>query len=167
MTPSVGLHYNTADLCDKCGDQAKVCHAPWLSLGGRRTAWGAAACLRTFEDTALLRRALGRPGGGRLLVVDAGGSLRVALLGEKMARLGMENGWAGVIIHGAVRDADQLAQLDFAVFALGKVPARAGNAGNGLEDIPVTVGDTVFSPGDFVCVDSDGVVAIPGRTADV
>ncbi|MEP6722736.1 MAG: ribonuclease E activity regulator RraA [Variovorax sp.] len=156
------MEASTADLCDKFGAQVQVCCAPLHSFGARRSAQGAIACLRTFEDAALLRDMLDQPGHGRVLVVDGDGSIRVALLGEKIARLGKANGWSGVVINGAVRDVDQLKQIDLAVFALGKAPMRGGNLGGGEQGIPVRFGGTDFLPNDFICLDADGLVVIPG-----
>lgn len=122
---------------------------------------GLLACMRTFEDAALLRELLERPGEGRILVVDGGGSTRVALLGEKMAQLGQRNGWAGVLIRGAVRDVEALQLIDFGVFAMAKVPARGGSSGVGEIDETLVFDGVRFSPGDILCVDADGVVIVP------
>lgn len=154
------VRFSTADLCDKFGQETQVC-VPLVSFGGRRAVSGRIATVRTFEDAALLRDLLGQPGDGRILVADAGGSLRVAVLGEKMARLGTAKGWQGVVINGAVRDVEQLASIDFAVFALGKVPMRGGSAGIGDRDLEVTFGGVAFKPGDFICADSDGIAVMP------
>lgn len=156
------MEANTADLCDRFGDQVQVCNAQLHSFGARSTAQGTIACLRTFEDAALLREMLGQSGHGRVLVVDGGGSIRAALLGEKMARLGKANGWSGIVINGMVRDVDQLQQIDLAIFALGKVPTRGGNAGTGEQGIAVRFGRTDFLPNDYICMDADGVITIPG-----
>jgi len=119
------------------------------------------ACVRVFEDAALVRNQLEQPGEGRILVVDAGASLRVAVLGDRMARLGSDNGWRGVVINGAVRDADRLAAMDIAIFALGTAPARGGNSGAGECGAKVSFGEVVFVPGHFICLDHDGVVVLP------
>ncbi len=154
------VHLSTADLCDKFGHEAQVC-APLVSFGGRRAAWGRIATVRTLEDAALLREVLGQPGEGRILVADAGGSQRVAVLGDRMAQLGRANGWQGVVIHGAVRDIEQLAAIDFAVFALGRVPLRGGSAGIGERGLEIAFGGVAFKPEDFVCADADGIVVVP------
>ena len=147
----------TADLCDRLSADAHVCLAPMRSFGGRRAVAGRIATVRTFEDAARVRQQIALPGEGRILVVDAGGSLRAAVLGDNMARLGLHNGWAGVLLYGAVRDVDELAALDFAVFASGSVPARGANEGTGEVDTQVTFGGAVFRPGDFIAIDGDGV----------
>ena len=156
---------STADLCDHFGESIAVCNVPLSSFGARRTASGRLACLRTFEDAALLRQMLGQPGEGRILVVDGGGSLKAALLGENMARLGAMNGWKGVVVNGAVRDVEALMQIDFAVLALGRSPRRGGKVGTGAQDIEVSFGGVTFVPGRFLCLDSDGLVVMPDEPA--
>ncbi len=151
----------TADLCDRLGEQARVCHLPWRSYGGLQAAGAPMACVQAFEDAGPLRALLDTPGQGRILVVDAGGGLRVAVLGERMARLGLANGWRGVIVHGAVRDVAALAGLDFAVLALGAVPRRApAQAHAETRHGALALGGVAIADGDWVALDADGVVFV-------
>ena len=152
--------FSTAELCDRFGSQVQVCRAPLESYGGRRVAWGTIDCMRCVEDAALLRTLLAQPGKGRILVVDGGGSTRAAILGDRMARLAMDQGWTGVIVHGAVRDVDTLRTLDLAVLALGHVPVRGGKTGLGEHGVDLRFGEASFVPGAFVCLDGDGVVVL-------
>ena len=157
--------HSTSDLCDQFGSEVQVCRAPLKSYGGRSAASGPIACLQTFEDAALLRRLLGQPGDGRVLVVDAGASQRVALLGDNMARLALENGCSGLVINGAVRDVHKLAAMDIAILALGSIPVRGGNSGVGVYGVEVAFGGVVFTPGNFICFDRDGVIVLPNEPA--
>ncbi|MGF6529190.1 ribonuclease E activity regulator RraA [Variovorax sp. PvP013] len=150
----------TADLCDRAGAAARVCPGPWRLYGGRRSVAGAIATVRTFKDAQPIRLRLAQPGEGRILVVDAGGSLDVAVLGDRMATLGLANGWAGVLVHGVVRDAEALRRLDFAVFALGTSPARATELFAEAQGRMLTIQNVMFTPGDFVAMDADGVVVV-------
>jgi len=155
----------TADLCDRLGDQARICHLPWRSYGGLQAAGAPMACVQAFEDAGPLRALLDTPGQGRILVADAGGGLRVAVLGERMARLGLANGWRGVIVHGAVRDVAALAGLDFAVLALGAVPRRAPPAAQaGARDKArhgaLALGGVEIADGDWAGLDADGLVFV-------
>lgn len=152
------MDLSTADLCDQLGPQARVCLGDWRCYGGRAAFAGPVQTVQTFEDAGLIRQALGEPGLGRVLVVEAGGSLRVAVLGDRMAGLGLRNGWAGVLIQGAVRDTRALGTLDFGVMALGRVPARGGMTGAGAVGVPITLVGVNIEPGDFIAVDEDGVV---------
>lgn len=151
----------TADLCDRLGSEARVCLTPFVSYGGRRQAMGRIACVRVDEDAGPVRRMLAQEGHGRVLIVDGAGSRRVALLGERMARLALGNGWAGVVIHGAIRDAWSLAGIDLTVFALGSVPRRA-ESGRAVDDneAPVTFGGVTFAAGEWACLDGDGLIVV-------
>lgn len=154
----------TADLCDRLGAQARVCHAPFKSYGGLQRWHAPIACVQTGEDAGPLRALLDTPGRGRMLVVDGGGALRVALLGERMAQLGMRNGWRGVIVYGAVRDVAALATLEFAVLALAAVPQRAppgaSDTASGGARAALRLGDMAVREGDWVAFDADGVVFV-------
>ncbi|MFD5258947.1 ribonuclease E activity regulator RraA [Streptomyces bobili] len=155
----------TADVCDRLEGTARTCTAPLRVYGGRVRFGGVIDTVRCREDNVLVRTALSRPGQGRVLVVDGAGSLRTALLGDVLALLAKDNGWSGVVVHGAVRDVARLRELDFGVTALGSNPRRSGKAGTGTAGEPVSFGEVVFTPGDTVHVDEDGVVLVP-RGAD-
>ena len=151
----------TVDLCDEHEAQAQSCDVAWRRFGGRTAFAGRAATVRCFEDNVLMKQALTEPGEGRVLVVDAGGSTRVALMGDLVAQLAVDNGWTGVVILGAVRDIAALATLPLGVVALGCVPRRSLKNGLGERDIEVTIGGALVRPGDAVYVDEDGVLVLP------
>jgi regulator of ribonuclease activity A len=120
---------------------------------------------RTIEchnDNVLLRRALEQPSPGEVLVVDGGGSLESALIGDIVAGFGLKNGWGGVIIFGAVRDVNALRALDFGVKALGTNPRKSAKTGAGRADVPVRSGGVLFTPGAWVYSDDDGLLVAPG-----
>lgn len=156
------MRINTADLCDSLGDAAQVCTSNWRSYGGSPTVSGRVQTLRAHEDAALIRQTLATPGLGRVLVVDAGASLRVAVLGDNMARTGLANGWAGVIIEGAVRDVQILRSLDMGIFALGQTPLRAGRTGWGELGVILNIAGIRIRPGASITVDMDGAVVTEG-----
>ncbi|GAB3381465.1 ribonuclease E activity regulator RraA [Micromonospora halotolerans] len=122
---------------------------------------GPAVTVRCFEDNALLKSIVSEPGEGRVLVVDGGGSLHTALMGDLIAGTAAENGWAGVVINGAVRDVVALAALPIGIKALGTNPRKSAKTGAGERDVPVSFGDCVFPPGAEVHSDDDGVVVLP------
>lgn len=148
----------TADLVDAHGDIVRGCDVQFRCYGGRTRFHGPVRTLKVFEDNALVKRALSSPGNGAVLVIDGGASLRCCLLGDYLAALGGMNSWAGVIVWGAVRDTVALGALDFGVMALGSNPLRPGKTGAGQLDVPVEFGGAVFSPGDWVYSDADGIV---------
>lgn len=159
MTEALALE-STADLCDRLGAQVRVCRLLWHCYGGRRAASGSIATVQCLDDAALLRAQLAQPGLGRLLVVDGGASLRTAILGDRMARLALDSGWAGLVIHGAVRDVARLRAMDIAVLALGQVPRRGGRTGAGRHGVELCFGEAVFRPGEWACLDEDGLVVL-------
>ena len=151
---------STADLLDLHGDGAAVCDLELRRFGGRAAFEGPISTVRCFEDNVLLRGRVSMPGEGRVLVVDGGGSRRVALMGDMVAGLAAQNGWAGLVIHGCVRDSAALADLELGIAALGTNPRPSGKAGDGEVDVPVTFGGVTFRPGDHLAGDADGIVVI-------
>ena len=152
---------STADLLDLHGDLAAVCALKFGRFGGRSAFEGTIATVRCFEDNVVVKRRVSEPGQGRVLVVDGGGSLRAALLGDVVAGIAVESGWAGLVIHGCVRDSAALAGLDLGIAALGTNPRPSGKEGAGEVDVPVTFGGVTFPPGGTIACDDDGIVVIP------
>jgi len=149
----------TADLVDRYRDGVQSCSLQLHSYGARRRFIGPIRTVRTRDDNALIRDLVAAPGAGAVLVVDGGGSLRTALLGGGLAARARANGWAGVVIWGAVRDVAELAAIDLGIKALGSNPALSAKAGTGAIDVPVSFGDATFHPGWWLCADEDGVIA--------
>lgn len=154
------MSFSTADLYDEHGGNLQVCDTQFRQYGGRLAFHGTVSTVRCYQDNALLKSVLGTPGNAGVLVVDGGGSLHTALSGDVIARLGVDNGWAGLVINGAVRDSDLLAEMDFGVKALGTNPRKSGKTGAGETDVEVTFGGATFRPGDHVWSDNDGVVIL-------
>ncbi|MEU6730265.1 ribonuclease E activity regulator RraA [Nonomuraea wenchangensis] len=149
---------STADLYDEHGDRLDSCQLQLRQYGGRRAFSGRIVTVRCHEDNALLKSVLSEPGEGRVLVVDGGGSLRAALMGDVIAGIAVASGWAGVVINGAVRDVAALRDLDLGVKALGSNPRKSAKTGAGERDVPVTFGDAVFHPGAELFSDEDGIL---------
>lgn len=158
----------TTDLCD-ARDDVQACALLFQSYGVRRFFTGPMRTLRCFEDIGLMRDTVSQPGHGHVLVIDGGGSIARALFGDVMAELASRNGWAGLVIHGVVRDANELNAIDIGVKALGTVPKRGSRTGAGERDVPVHFGGVTFTPGDHLVADADGVVVLPTglKAADI
>jgi regulator of ribonuclease activity A len=150
---------STADLLDEHPDAA-VCDLPLRGFGGAASFEGAIATVRCLEDNVLVRQRVGEPGDGRVLVVDGGGSLRVALVGDNIASIALANGWAGLVLNACVRDSAVLRTLQIGIKALGTHPKPSAKTGDGEVDVPVTFGGVTFTPGARVVCDDDGVVVI-------
>ena len=158
----------TADLSDEHRDELQACALQLRSFGRRAAFSGPVSTVRCLDDNGLVRAAVGRPGAGRVLVVDGGGSLRTALVGDTVAGLAIANGWSGIVVHGAVRDVVGLAAMDLGVLALGTSPRRGERDGTGEVDRPVRFGGVVFRAGAMIYADEDGVLVAGGdSTADV
>lgn len=150
---------STADLWDERGDTLQSCSVQLRHYGGHTAYNGVISTIRCHRDNALVKAALAEPGGGRVLVVDGGGSLESALMGDLIAGSAVTQGWAGVVIHGAVRDVVALRELPLGAVALGSNPCKSAKEGVGERDVPVSFGGVDFVPGQQVWVDEDGVVA--------
>ena len=150
----------TADLADEHGDQARVCELELRQFGAVRSFAGEIATIRCFEDNVLVKQRVSEPGNGLVLVVDAGGSLRCALVGDILAGLARDNGWAGLVVNGAVRDVEALRGLELGIKALGSNPRRSAKNGGGEVDVPVTFGGVTFRPGATLASDDDGIVVL-------
>jgi regulator of ribonuclease activity A len=122
---------------------------------------GVIATVRCHEDNVLLREAVSEPGAGRVLVVDNSGSLRCALVGDRVAGLALANGWAGLVINGCVRDTPALAGLAIGIKAVGTNPRPSAKTGAGERDVPVNFGGATFTPGAMLVSDDDGIVVLP------
>jgi regulator of ribonuclease activity A len=151
---------STADLLDLHGDAAAVCELELRRFGGRATFQGPISTVRCFEDNVVLKARLSEPGHDRVLVVDGGGSRRVALMGDMVAGLAVQHGWAGVVVNGCVRDSAALADLEVGIAALGTNPRPSGKTGAGEVDVPVTFGGVTFVPGAPLACDPDGIVVV-------
>jgi regulator of ribonuclease activity A len=155
------VDFATADLVDDFGAELTSCETQFRSYGARSRFWGRVETVRCFEDNALLKKALGTAGDARVLVVDGGGSLGAALMGDMIAGSAVAQGWAGVVINGAVRDVAALSGLDLGIKALGSNPRKSGKEGTGERDVPVEFGGVTFRLGDFLYSDEDGIVVAP------
>lgn len=148
----------TADLYDERGDSLDSLALQFHDLGGRVAFDGPVRTVRCHRDNALVKVTLATPGEGAVLVIDGGGSLESALVGDLIAGAAVENGWAGIIVHGAIRDREALAALPLGVKALGSNPRKSAKAGTGEVDVPVEIAGVVFRPGAHVWADADGIL---------
>jgi regulator of ribonuclease activity A len=156
----------TADLCDARPEVVKVCQTPFRAFGKVTAFHGPIHTLSVLDDNALVRQTLERPGQGAVLVINGGGSLKRALVGDNLARLAIDNGWAGIIVHGAIRDSGVIDSMGIGIRALGTIPLRADRDAIGEIDIPTAFGGVIFTPGDWLYADADGVIVAPHRLHD-
>lgn len=153
----------TTDLCDRYEalfetGELQMLAPGLLALGKRISFFGQVRTIKLFEDNSLLAQAVKETGKGQVLVVDGGASVRCALFGGNLARSAADNGWAGVIVCGAVRDADEIDACDLGVRALALAPRRSIKRGEGQRDLAVSILGAAVRPGNWVYADRDGVL---------
>lgn len=152
------MSISTADLYDERGDALDSLALQFQDIGGRVAFDGPVRTIRCHRDNALVKEVLATAGGGAVLVIDGGGSLESALVGDLIAASAVDNGWAGLIVHGAIRDRDAIGRLDLGVKALGSNPRKSAKQGVGELDVAVEIGGVVFRPGAHVWADADGIL---------
>jgi len=148
----------TADLVDIIGSDVRSCDTQFRNLGGTVEFCGPITTVRCHEDNALLKSILQEDNPGGVLVIDGGASMRTALIGDIIAGLGKDHGWAGVIVNGPIRDSKVIGEMDFGCKALGTNPRKSSKTGEGERDITVELGSVEFVPGHIAYCDSDGIV---------
>jgi regulator of ribonuclease activity A len=157
-----GMVFATCDLCDAhksdASGQFRVLPPVFFDFGGVAKFAGPAHTVKCFEDNSLVKAATDAPGHGRVLVVDGGGSVRRALVGGNLAAAAARNGWAGIVVFGAVRDIAELRAASVGVRALALMPMPTEKRNEGQADIPVQIAGVMVRPGDWVYADADGVV---------
>lgn len=156
------MTFKTPDLCDQfeaeIGKSLRVVTPMFKAYGGRTTFSGQIATLKLFEDNSLVRTAFAEDGKGKVLVIDGGGSLRCALVGDQLAILANKNGWEGVVVYGCIRDSGDINGIDIGVHALDTHPQKSIKKNVGDRDIAVSFGGVTFNPGEWIYVDEDGVL---------
>ncbi|SEI74592.1 regulator of ribonuclease activity A [Allopseudospirillum japonicum] len=150
--------YITPDLCDAYPELVRVLDPMFSNFGGRESFGGQVVTIKCFEDNSLVKAEVEKPGEGKVMVVDAGGSLRCAMLGDMLAEKAVQNGWEGVIMYGCIRDVDVINELDLGVQALATHPKKSEKRGVGEYQVPVTFGGVTFHPGEYVYADNNGVL---------
>ena len=152
------FNFQTADLSDEFTADTHVVDPMFSDFGTRIAFSGKMVTLKIFEDNTLVREVLSEQGEGRVLVVDGGGSMRCSLVGDRIAELARDNGWAGVVVYGCIRDSMIVDTMDVGVKALGTHPRKSIKRGVGERDIAVSFGGVQFQPGHFIYADGDGVL---------
>ncbi|WP_049634471.1 ribonuclease E activity regulator RraA [Yersinia aldovae] len=152
------MKYDTSDLCDIYHEEVNVVEPLFSNFGGRTSFGGNIITVKCFEDNGLLFDLLEEDGFGRVLVVDGGGSVRRALIDAELAQLALEHNWEGIVVYGAVRQVDDLAELDIGIQAIAAIPVGAADEGVGESDIRVNFGGVTFFSGDHLYADNTGII---------
>lgn len=157
------MTFSTCDFCDGNTDRLAdgrlaVLPPVFRSYGALRAFSGPATTLKVFEDNALVRSTLEAAGNGNVLVIDGGGSLRSALVGGNLAVLAVQNGWAGIVVYGAVRDVIEINATQVGIRALALHPQRSARKGAGDTNVRVMIAGVAIAPGDWIYADPDGIL---------
>jgi regulator of ribonuclease activity A len=156
------MTFKTPDLCDEfeaeLGKTVRVVAPMFQRYGGRNSFSGQIVTLKIFEDNSLVREAFAENGKGKVLVIDGGGSLRCALVGDQLAILAQKNGWEGTVVYGCIRDSVDINAIEIGVRALNTHPQKSIKKGAGDKNIAVTFGGVTFNPGEWLYADEDGVI---------
>jgi regulator of ribonuclease activity A len=150
--------FQTADLFDAHEGKVQVAQPLFKSYGNKSAFFGEIFTIKCFEDNSLVRERLGQDGKGKVLVVDGGGSLRCALVGDLLAEKGIKNNWKGIIVFGCIRDSKAINSMEIGIKALNTNPIKSIKRGEGQENIAVNFAGVTFTPGQFVYSDEDGIL---------
>jgi regulator of ribonuclease activity A len=148
----------TADLCDNYAELIKVVDPIFKSYGGHSRFAGLIETVKVYEDNVLVKNKLQQAGNGKVLVVDGGGSLRCALVGDLIAQMAADNGWAGIVVYGCIRDSAAIAEIPIGIKALNTHPLKSIKHGRGDLDLPVTFAGVTFVAGHYLYSDEDGII---------
>lgn len=152
------MFIDTSELCDLYADQVDVVEPIFSSFGGVSQFFGKVTTIKCFENNGLIAEVLEENGEGRVLVIDGGGAVRRALVDAELAQLAADNGWEGIIVYGAVRQIQQLENIDIGIHALAPIPVGADDSDTGESDIPVNFGGVTFFPEDYIYADLTGII---------
>jgi regulator of ribonuclease activity A len=157
------MSFLTTDLSDEFPTEVRACAPIFKDYGARRRFAGPIATIKCFEDNSRVRDLVAERGEGRVLVIDAGGSTRRAVLGDLLAKAAVDNGWAGFVIYGCIRVSAAIDAMALGVKALGTHPLKTDKRGEGQRDLAVSFADVTFQPGHWLYADEDGVIVAPRR----
>ncbi len=152
------MNFKTADLYDAHTDEVHVVEPLLRHYGGAKRFSGPIATLKAYEDNLVLHEQLKEPGAGRVIVIDGGGSLRTAIIGDVLAQRAKDMGYAGCVVNGCMRDVVECAGIDFGLMALASNPTRPKKKGFGERGLPVAFGGVKFTPGEWLYADEDGIL---------
>ena len=152
------MFIDTSELCDLYAEQVDVVEPIFSSFGGVSNFYGKVTTVKCFENNGLIAEVLEENGEGRVLVIDGGGAVRRGLIDAVLAQLAVDNGWEGIIVYGAVRQIQQLENLDIGIHALAPIPVSADESSAGESDIPVNFGGVTFFPEDYIYADLTGII---------
>ncbi len=152
------MNYQTPDLCDEYPGLVRVVEPMFKSYGGKSSFGGEIVTIKCHEDNSVIKQTASTPGMGKVIVVDGGGSLTRALLGDLIAADAVKNGWEGFIIYGCIRDVDAISEMNLGVKALNTIPLKTEKRGLGELNVSVSFAGATFNPGEYLYADNNGII---------
>lgn len=149
------------DLCDLNPETFQLMDNIFKSYGRKHIFFGQVVTVRCFEDNSKVKELLATAGSGKVLVVDGGGSVKRALLGDQIAMSAIMHGWEGVVINGAIRDVGEINTMHLGVKALLPCPIKTERKGQGETQVPLQMAGVNIAPDDYLYADENGVLVAP------
>lgn len=154
---------STPDLCDEneaklASGELRVLDSIFVSFGQLTEFAGQIVTVKCFEDNSKVKQLAGEPGRQRIMVVDGGGSLQRALLGDMIAANAVKNGWTGFVFNGVVRDVDALNELPLGIRSLGSTPVKTEKLDRGEIDVSISIAGQNINPGEWLYADNNGTL---------
>ena len=159
------MNETTCDISDKLHPDVQYLEPVYKSYGGKTSFSGRIVTVKCYEDNSLVEEALKSNGKNSILVVDAGGSMNCAMLGDKRAADAIKNEWEGILVHGLIRDSATIKGMKIGILALGVCPLKSIKNGVGDSNLIVNFSGITFTPGEYLYADEDGVIVIKEKAS--
>jgi regulator of ribonuclease activity A len=152
------MNFSTADLCDKYKDKLQVLQTPLNSYGGVKSFSGEIVTIKLDNNNHdLVKMLRDEKGYGKVAVVDVGQAF-YAVVGDNLMGFAHNNGWAGIVINGFVRDTKITKTIPVGLMAIGTTPRKSFENNPSKRDIELNFGGVSFKNGDYLYADEDGVI---------
>ncbi len=155
------MNISTPDLCDQYTDTVRILEPVFRNYGGKSSFGGQIVTIKCFEDNSRVKETAATPGNGKVMVVDGGGSLNKALLGDLIAEDALKNGWEGFIIYGCIRDVEPIGNMNIGVKALNSIPLKTKRKGDGEVNVQISLAGAIIDPGEYIYADNTGIIVSP------
>ena len=154
------MNETTSDISDKLHPDVQYLEPVYKIYGAKTSFSGRIFTVKCFEDNSLVEEALKANGKESVLVIDAGGSMNCAMLGDKRAADAINNEWEGILVHGLIRDSVAINGMELGIRALGVCPLKSIKNGVGESNLIVNFSGVIFTPGEYLYADEDGVIVV-------
>ena len=154
------MNETTSNISDKLHPDVQYLEPVYKIYGAKTSFSGRIVTVKCYEDNSLVEEALKANGKESVLVIDAGGSMNCAMLGDKRAADAINNEWEGILVHGLIRDSVAINGMEIGIRALGVYPLKSIKNGVGDNNLIVNFSGVTFTPGEYLYADEDGVIVV-------